>query len=242
VRLLANELSAQIPVIASTLMENQVYTATGPGHGSRTGFMKDGEFHIAHRKEADGSLILSTPATRKTISRMLAKEGYDTQFINEALARFDSGPENVQIELSPTRTAVKWEVTGLQMALDGPPIDPAVPVKTAFEFLALHIGGRIYDRSPPVDEIRRALLDGNLDPDRILVERLEAPSALAFHGIAFEGNGPHVTVQLRLFGKLAFRVHFRRIAVRGRWFQYTHELDTGREFVSQINARAKLAE
>lgn len=146
VRLLANKLSAQIPVISSTLMENQIYTATGPGHGSRTGFMKDGEFHIAHRKEADGSLILSTPATRKTISRMLAKEGYDTQFINEALCRFDSGPENVQIELSPTRTAIKWEVTGLQMALNGPPIDPVVPVKTAFEFLALHIGGRIYDR------------------------------------------------------------------------------------------------
>jgi hypothetical protein len=165
---------------------------------------------------------------------MLQKAGYDATFRAEALARIDQAPENLAVDITPTLTVVKWEITGLKLALDGPPIDPIVPVKTAFEFLALHLGTRIYEDRPPLAEIRRVLNGGHLDPKWISVERLHAPKAQPFHGIAFEGNSPHARVQIRLFGKLAFRVHFLRLSVGGPRFQYTHELDTGNEHCSEI--------
>lgn len=165
---------------------------------------------------------------------MLTKEGYDAVFRADALMRLELAPENAQVELTPTITVVKWEVTGLKMALTGPLIDPVVPVKTAFEFLALHLGEVVYDESPPLQDIRRVLAGGELNPQWISVDRLEAPTVQPFHGIAFEGNTPHAKVQIRLFGKLAFRVHFLRVAMGGPKFQYTHELDTGREHLSQI--------
>jgi hypothetical protein len=237
VRLLVNALRESIPGIALEMAENQAYLAIGPGDGSRTGFIKNGEFHIASSREADGSLIQTTPAARKTIAQMLRKEGYEAEFIAEALGRLDDTPENIGVELTPTLTVVKWEVTGLKMALTGSLIDPVVPLKTAFEFLALHMGGAVYERSPPLDEVRRVLSGGELNPQWVSIDRLEAPTAQPFHGIAFEGNSPHAKVQVRLFGKLAFRVHFLRVALSGPRFQYTHALDTGKEFVSATTAR-----
>lgn len=234
VRQLVNELREKIPSIAAEMVENQFHIAVGPGDGRRKGLVKNGEFHVASTREADGSLIQTTPEARKTMSRMLQKEGYGPQFVEEALARLNEAPKNVPVQLTPTLSVVEWEVTGLKMALTGPLIDPVVPVKTAFEFLALHLGGSVYEPSPPLEETRRILAGGEPDPQWISVERLEAPSAHPFHGIAFEGNRPHSQVQLRLFGKLAFRVRFRRLAVGGPRFQYTHDLETGQEFVSQV--------
>lgn len=234
VRLLVNNLREKIPSIAAEMVENQFHIAVGAGDGSRKGLVKNGEFHVASTREPDGSLIQTTSEARKTIARMLRKEGYMPQFVEDALARLSDAPKNVPVRLTPTMSVVEWEVTGLKMALTGPLIHPVVPVKTAFEFLALHLGGSVYELSPPLEEARRILTGGELDPQWISVERLEAPSAHPFHGIAFEGNRPHAQVQLRLFGKLAFRVHFRRLAVGGPRFQYTHDLETAKEFVSQL--------
>lgn len=188
VRLLVNQLRTKIPSIAEAFAENQTHIAIGPGDGSRTGIVKNAEFHVASSLEADGSLIQTTATAKKTIDRMLTKEGYDAAFRVDALMRLELAPENAPVELTPTITVVKWEVTGLKMALTGPLIDPVVPVKTAFEFLALHLGEVVYDESPPLQDIRRVLAGGELNPQWISVDRLEAPTVQPFHGIAFEGT------------------------------------------------------
>jgi hypothetical protein len=54
-----------------------------------------------------------------------------------------------------------------------------------------------------------------------------------FHGIVFEGNDPYAKVLIRLFGWLAFRVHFLRLACSGSRFVYTHRLDEQQEHVGQ---------
>ena len=61
------------------------------------------------------------------------------------------------------------------------------------------------------------------------VDRLNSSEYKPFHGICFEGNHPHARVQIRLFGWLAFRVHFLRLAVGGPRFVYTHYLDSNSE-------------
>jgi hypothetical protein len=38
------------------------------------------------------------------------------------------------------------------------------------------------------------------------VERLEAKEYAPFHGVCFEGNDPYTKIQVRLFGKLSYRV------------------------------------
>jgi hypothetical protein len=52
--------------------------------------------------------------------------------------------------------------------------------------------------------------------------------------ILFEGNRPYAQVQVRLFGTLAYRVHFKQLAVGGLRFAYTHRLDTNQEFLAEV--------
>ena len=55
------------------------------------------------------------------------------------------------------------------------------------------------------------------------------------HGICFEGNNPYAKVQIKLFGWLAFRVHFLHLSVGRPRFAYTHKLDTDEERVDAID-------
>jgi hypothetical protein len=71
-----------------------------------------------------------------------------------------------------------------------------------------------------------------LNEHAIRVERLTSNQYEPFHGVCFEGNDPYAKVQIRLFGWLAFRVHFLHLAIGGERFVYTHRLDSMNEDVS----------
>jgi hypothetical protein len=240
IRLLANELAPQAPELVRTLSEKQRVVATGPG-GRTPGYMRGGEFVAESRKGQDGSLFQATPKARYTLDRILQKQGYDSPFRTDALARLVSAAENERVEIAPGIEVVKWEVTGLQLCLNGPLMNPIVPVKIAYEFLACHLGNAVYESDAPLVNTRQALLEGDLDSSWISVDRLEAKTLRPIHGIVFEGNTPHATVQVRFFGKLAFRVHFRRLAVGGPRAQYTHLLTDNREWLSQVKTKAASA-
>jgi hypothetical protein len=68
----------------------------------------------------------------------------------------------------------------------------------------------------------------------VVVERLEAFEPRPFHGLVFEGNTPCASVQVRLFGQLAFRVRFAQLAIGGPRACYTHDLVTGRETLEAL--------
>jgi hypothetical protein len=233
IRLVINDLSAELPALSRALSERQPFFAHGPG-GTTKGYVKDGEFVVAARTDPDGSLIQPTRDARRAIDTILRRDGYDAPLRAEALRRFDEAPENSRVEIAPNLEIVKWQVAHLTVPADGPLIAPIMPVKIAFEFLALHLGTVIYDDAPPIAEARRVLRGGPLDPDWISVERLEANNARPFHGLVFEGNSPYAKVQIRLFGKLAFRVNFFRLSVGGSRAQYTHDLSSNREQISKV--------
>lgn len=235
VRLLANELRSHASKLVERLEERQRFLAVGLGPTAK-GIIKSGQFRVGSATLSDGSLIQETPLAETTITKMLRQQGLSASFIDAALERFRKAPDDTRLTLSPGIEVAKWSVSGLRLSLDGPMLDPIVPIKTAYEFLALHVGGAIYQQTPPLMAIRRALSDGVLDSREIEVERLHAPEAKPFHGLVFEGNSPGAQVQFRLFGKLAFRVHFRRLSVAGARGMYTHELATGHEFVAKLPA------
>lgn len=231
IRLLSNQLAVQLPELSARLQERQRFLAHGPG-GVDVGFVRDGEFNVFAQKRPDGSLVQPTPDALKTVDAMLDRDGHDTLFRAEVKRQILDAPENVPVEVSETVTVVKWQITHLTLALGGPLMNIVVPIKIAYEFLALHLGTAIYEEIPPLVDARRLLRGESLIRDTISVDRLEAPAAQPFHGIAFERNSPYARFQVRLFGKLAFRVHFKQLAVSGPRAQYTHDLSSGREFVT----------
>lgn len=233
VRQLAARLRAEIPRLATRLEDGQTYVTVGPGASSK-GRIKNGDFVVHATKLPDGSLIQATPTAAKSIQKMLAQEGLSDTQIASAMRRFEKAPENIKLALSPAIDVVKWSVTGLRPSLDGPMLNPLIPVKSAYEFLALHVGTAIYQDTPPLTAIRKSLSEGRLDAQHVEIERLHAPDAKPFHGLVFEGNHPYAKVQVRLFGQLAFRVHFKRLSVAGPRGIYTHDLASNLEHVQQL--------
>ena len=183
----------------------------------------------------DGSLIQATPQATKTLQELLARDNHSPADIARALQRFADAPENTRIEIAPTIEAVKWRIEGIQPALDGPLLNSLVPIKSAYEFLALHLNTAVCADAPGLRAIRAALTGLPIDPVHITVDRLQAPEAMPFHGLLFEGNHPYAAVQVRYFGQLAYRVHFRTLSVDGPRFVYTHDLATNDEHVATAN-------
>jgi hypothetical protein len=65
------------------------------------------------------------------------------------------------------------------------------------------------------------------------VERLEAKEYAPFHGVCFEGNDPYTKIQVRLFGKLSYRVHFHHLSLDRPKIIYTHYLKSGHHDVRE---------
>jgi HNH endonuclease len=236
-RLLAATLRSSSPALASRLEEGQAYLAVGNGP-ARRGHVRRGEFKTRAQRLPDGSLLQATPDAQTSIAKMLRKEGLAESDVDAALSLLNSSPEDARVSLSPGIEVVKWSVDRLEPDLNGPLLNPIVPVKCAYEFLALHVGAAVYQTTPPLLAIRGSLQSGVIDPKHIEVERLFAAEAKPFHGLLFEGNTPHAKVMVRLFVRLAFRIHFKRLSVSGARRMYTHDLSTDRESVRQLAAVA----
>lgn len=235
IQLLAKKLAGRVPQLASQLLEGQTYVSSGPGGASR-GRVKGGEFVVRSEKLSDDSLIQPTPIAAKSIRRMLERDNHDQASVAKALALFELAPENTRVALSETIEVVKWSIESVRPVLDGPLLNLAAPLKTAYEFLALHLNTAIYENVPALAAARQALKGEPIDPTHLLVERLHALEAKPFHGLLLEGSNPYTTVQVRLLGQLAFRVHFKTLSVGGPRFVYTHELTSNEEHVAVADA------
>ena len=138
-------------------------------------------------------------------------------------------------EFAPGLRITKWSVDSVKPDPSGPEIDLVVPAKIAFEFLALHCGDSIYENPAPLKAIRRQLLNGTLSKGNVHVERLVAQNHRFFHGLVFEGNTPGARVQIRLFGRLAFRIQFHYLAIDCTRLSYTHDLLSGLDDLSAVS-------
>jgi HNH endonuclease len=138
IQFLAKKLAGRVPKLASQLLEGQTYVSSGPGGASR-GRVIGGEFVVRSEKLSDDSLIQPTPIAAKSIRRMLERDSHDQASVEKALALFELAPENTRVALSETIEVVKWSIESVRPALDGPLLNLSAPLKTAYEFLALHL-------------------------------------------------------------------------------------------------------
>lgn len=235
VLLAVRQLQGHIPELSRRLIEDHPHLATGAGPGS-SGYIRDGSFRVSSHVENDGSLILPTDEARKAITTILRRDGLGETPIRRAVETFEGMAENRRTSIALGLDVVKWSVEGIELDLSRSHlIDPLMPAKIAFEFLALCGGEAVCTHDWPLPEVRRILRTGTHWDHRILrVERLHAGDAQPFHGICNEDNSEYSEIQVRLFGCLAYRVHFPQLHVVGRRCAYTHWLSTGKEDVRII--------
>ena len=237
--LAARELRSDIPKLSQELVESHPHMSKGQGPRS-SGYVRNGAFHIRSQECDDGSLILPTDKAGNAISKILKREGYGDVPIKRALETWESIPENRRTSIAEGLDVVKWSIEGIEIDLaQSKVIDPRLPAKIAFEFLALCAGEAICSRDGRLPELRRILTTGDDWDDTILrVERLHAGKARPFHGICNEENAEYSQVQVRLFGCLAYRVHFPRLYIEGPRYAYTQRLTSWQEDVRIIEGCA----
>lgn len=228
IRLAVINLSTKISKLAQQLTENQPFLGNSKA-GYVSGSIRDGKFRVRSTPKEDGSLIQPTDKAQRTVENILRKSGYNATALKEGLGKFNLAPENERIKVASDLEIIKWSLQKVEPDLSMPLIDPVLPLKIAFEFLACHLQTAIYSDDPRFAEIRQVLLSGNSACDAFHVDRLNGDEYQPYHGLKFEGNAPHATVHIVLFGWLGFRVHFYHLAIGGPRFVYIHNLESTEE-------------
>ncbi len=225
-------LAGERPDLADGLRKGLPYT----GHSKQRevpGYIRGGEFIVREKRLDDGSLIVPEDRALDAVKTMSIRDGRGPLLLTaDDLSHLSSGESG---EFAPGLRITKWSVDSVKPDPSGPEIDLVVPAKIAFEFLALHCGDSIYENPAPLKAIRRQLLNGTLSKGNVHVERLVAQNHRFFHGLIFEGNTPGARVQIRLFGRLAFRIQFHYLAIDCTRFSYTHDLLSGLDDLSAVS-------
>ena len=199
--------------------------------GPVEGFIKNDEFQIFPGEQEDGSLLLVD--AREYFTKRLRKEGHTTAEIDKAIAKLRNLKDNEEAEVSPGYLVTNWSVENVRPDISkSRKMSLLVPAVIAFEFMALLAEDAIYGEEPLLSELRAVLLRRKQNSGVLRVQRLHASKAGSslFHGIAFEGSAPYASVQIRLLGRLAFRVQFHHWVVNGPRVVYTHDLESGNHF------------
>jgi HNH endonuclease len=234
IRLAVDHIRDANPTLANKLEENQpflVHSVTG----KEPAYIQNNKFQIHPRVDDDGSYIQSPDIARSTITNILKRSEVSPHEVQVALEKFDNSELNTKNEIHPNLEVITWAGEKAELDLSKSELaNPLIPLKIAFEFLALHLGNDIYADAHQLQELRNILLTCEQSSECFKVERLMAKSYKPLHGLLHEGNEPYTTIQIRLFGILAFRVHFLKISVNGPRFIYTHDLGTGEEYVSDM--------
>ena len=235
IRTAIGRLREEIPGLARRLMEGQLHRTHGNGPSVQA-YMRDGEFKVSPAQLDDGSLILPPDESPNAIARMLKRDGLDQVPIERALEALESIPENERVTIAPGLDVINWSFSKVDLDRSRDTLlDPVVPLKIAFEFLALCVGEEIYGAIPPLSHIRSILRRvTDWDERTVSVDRLCAPRIAPFHGICNESNAEYESVQIRLFGQLAYRVHFRKLRIDCPRFVYTHLLNDNVDHVRVV--------
>jgi hypothetical protein len=182
----------------------------------------------------DGSLVQPRSQARRSVATILLRQGHDRAAVEEALGTFDAAQDNTHVSLGHGLEIVHWEADRIEPVLGGKLMSELVPLKIAYEFLALHLYGETHRRDAALEEIRLSLRGLLRESTSWSFEHLHATYE-PFHGIALQQARPRVIVHVRLFGWLAFRVHFAGLAFEGPQFVYTHRLDSGTEHWGRVD-------
>ncbi len=155
IRLEIERLASVKPDMADKLRQGLEYI----GHseqGEVRGYIQKGNFVVKQGLLDDGSLIVPPDKSLEHVKKMAVREGRGELFCMDG--EWENLPSGKSVEVAPGIHVKNWPVDSIKPDLSGPQIEPVVPAKIAFEFLALHCGDSIYDNPPQLASIRRQIL------------------------------------------------------------------------------------
>ncbi len=236
-RYAVENLAGKIPKLAEEIAERQWFVGNSK-LGKVRGRLRRGRFRPQTKELPDGSMIHPTRDARRHLRLHLESIGTPPDRIADLLRTFDRAPEDVYLPIAPRITVVKWSVGSLVPASGGRRLHDSVLLKMAYEYAALHLDRRIYERQPPLDRIREAILNDDKIGAAYDVEYLSTRKYSPLHALGLEAPGPHSVVRICLFGWAVYRVHLHNLAIRGPRAIYEHRLDTKRETLYRAPNRA----
>lgn len=236
IRIAAHNLRDILPALHSSIEQRQRYKVkTSVGH--MPSVFRGRKVKELSKTLEDGSLMVSSEETESALLKKMQRSGRTKEEIAAAFEIFKSAQEEVPIKIARDLVVAK------RQAFDGGPelsksklLSPLVSLKIAYEFAVLAFGTPVLAETPALNEIRRTLIEHDANSPACRVDLLFAQDRKyePFHGIAFEGNSPYAKFQVRLFGYLAYRVHFPNLSFDQEPFKYTHNLKTDEEWVSPM--------
>ena len=233
IRIAIRHLSAELPDLHASIEEGQDHTVK-TAVGTIKGKYRKGEIQGGTRRLDDGSLLVAPQIAEKQIRNILAGEGLDEIAIQEALEIHKHAEAGNKVDLSSKTSIIlrAAEYGGPNLA-NGEILNPLVALKIAYEYAVLIAGLPILEPLPALQAVRRCLVEQTVSQEDFSCESLSANDYMPFHGIAFEGNDPSASFQIRLFGKLAYRIKFLKFAINTNPIIYTHNLKTGGEQIEE---------
>ncbi|MEP3275911.1 MAG: HNH endonuclease [Stappiaceae bacterium] len=190
---------------------------------------KDGQLSVTTLE--DGSRIVPEVDFPGHIATIMQKRGIADHQIDNAISTWEAAPSGVDVDLGEDVCVRKWQDHPAMPAYTEPPLSMLVPLKIAYEFVALVVGGAVYCSS--LQHIRDILNNSDEAGAAHMVTYKWARKPDAFHGITFEGNRNVAQFQVRFFGLLAYTVRFPKVAIEHSPIVYTHRLDTGDDWVRE---------
>jgi hypothetical protein len=229
IRIAIANLKSELPLLYNSIESGQLYELT-TDIGSMPGKFDNGTVRGRTKKMPDNSLMVPEEHTHRKLQEILKKGGLGADEIARAIKIYDEAPPEKKIEIAP-RTSIVRRMTkaAKQNMTGGRLLDPLVCLKVVYEFAALVFGSPVFANNLALNEIRRALRERDNNTPVFRVDVLMASSYKPFHGIVFEGNKPYAMFQIRLFGRLAYRIHLPKLRFDREPVAYTHFLATGEE-------------
>lgn len=222
VRHAVESVKATVPELARRLRDRQLFLAKTE-HAVVRAIARGDQYRLLPSPQPDGSIVKDEQAARADIATRLRRAGAGETEVAAALAKHDAAPRDVVVELVPGLTVRKGSADRYELPYAEHLVADECLLGIAYLFLALGIGTAIY--APELGAVR-AVLHGEAAHDVWKVEALRAERPCEpWHGLAVDDVEPHIVIQIRLFGRLAWRVHLSRISCRIGTFIRSYHLD-----------------
>jgi hypothetical protein len=225
VRVGIEAIADRVPRLASRMRAQAPFVAIDEGVRVDAHWARD-RFRVRDTPQPDRSIVKGPGRARADIETSLRRAGASQAEITRALSSHDEAPLCELVPLARGLKIRKGQVAGFQPdRARGGRVEDECLLAIAYRFLAIGIGETVY--SPALDGIRAALSEHSDDADWrvdwLIARRPHEP----WHGLAIRELTPHVVVEVRLFGQIAWDVTFVTVglAFPPRATVYEIELD-----------------
>ena len=179
---------------------------------------------VLPKRQENGSLVFSTNKAECAMARRLTRFGTPAEIVAQYVRRFRELADDEGLQTPDGICYTKRRMPSLRAKIPARAIDDRVVVLIAFEFLAVLIGGRIYD--PSLDAARWYLSNGKAT-NRVEVRSRSTNCYKPHHLILARRLGHAVEVQVTLFGWYASVVTFSQVPCGAVDAGYKEDLEHG---------------